>query len=192
MYNNNLEEHRSYDLELLRIANSRRRLLFMGKILQLYVLAGLFCGAIALGLLLVKPLQNELTHWESAILIIAGTGIYVSLISALVLYFRKNFYSTDIDLIFFIRDVSRFLNEWTRLENIVPMPPSSNRLDSNTFRKIIKGLVMENKISPEDARLLEEGMRFRNNLVHNANQVDATIIPRITDTIARITNKLES
>jgi ABC-type uncharacterized transport system fused permease/ATPase subunit len=150
-------------------------------------------AVIALAFFFVQLLKIRLDLVESLYLMLAGLGFFLAVISAFLLYIRKQYYSEEIDRRQYMSAASDFLVKWMQFENASRKQLASENNDVNKYsiRDIVSSLISVGKINPSDAIFLEDAMRFRNLLVHSGKQVSIEYIAQMTEALNQITTSLK-
>lgn len=183
----------SYGKDLWEMERSQRSWRRIKRILQSYIVFGLLIAVIALAFFFVQLLKIRLDLVESLYLMLAGLGFFLAVISAFLLYIRKQYYSEEIDRRQYMSAASDFLVKWMQFENASRKQLASENNDVNKYsiRDIVSSLISVGKINPSDAIFLEDAMRFRNLLVHSGKQVSIEYIAQMTEALNQITTSLK-
>lgn len=184
----------SFGKDLWEMERSQRSWRRLRGILQSYIVFGLLVAVIALAFFFVELLKIRLDLVESVYLMLSGLGLFVAVISAFLLYIRKQYYSEVIERRQYMSAASEFLIKWMQFENASRRQLASKTSDFNKYsiREIVSQLVSQRKINTSDAVFLEDAIHFRNILVHSGKQVSPEYITRMTETLKQITTLLES
>lgn len=164
------------------------------QVFQLYAVVGALIGIGALAYFFVRRLQIDLSSLDQMILLTAGSGFALSILSGLFLLLRQQRYSAQLDRSRYMTKAADFLLQWARFETIGREKLEASGRDFNrmSIRDIISELLNSKIISSDDLVQLEEILRFRNLLVHSGSSIDAEVLGAMTETLRNLQKRIEA
>ncbi len=184
----------AYDRDLWELEARSKAARRYEQIFQLYAVVGAVMGVAALLYFLFSKLQIELTKEEMLALMTSGVSFLISIISFGFLYLRRQTYKLDVEKAQYFGSASDFLVQWVRFENAGRAALEAEGSDFNrmSVRDILGRLVNDGRLTPSEATMLEETVRFRNALVHGGQRIAPTQLARFSSMVENIANRLES
>ena len=185
---------RDYERDLWEMQARQGSFRKLQQVFQIYSVAGALIGVGALGYFFLRQLKIELSSEDRIILMTAGSGFAISLLSALALYLRNQRHRLDFERSRYTTSAAEFLLLWGRFETL-----SRSRLEAEgrefnrmSIRAITLELVRSGLISSDDAIQLEEILRFRNLLVHSGTVPDTSVLKRMTEALRVLVGRVEA
>jgi uncharacterized protein YutE (UPF0331/DUF86 family) len=183
MKNDEFDRYKEDLWELEARLSSRRR---FETILKLYTVMGVLISIFALAYFLLSMLDIELTQTQQLTLLIAGTGLALSLTSWAMLLFRKKIKA--------LQSASEIIYLWAEFEDVGKNILNSNDVEYNrhSIRQVISLLTERDIISQKESVELEEIMQMRNAAAHGRAELAPETVLRAKDTIREIISKVNS
>ena len=194
MDNEQQDRVRTYERDLWELEARTRAARRYEQIFQLYAVVGAVMGAAALFYFLFSKLQINLAKQELLALMIAGISFLISIFSAGFLYLRRQYYQLDLEKAQYLGSASDFLVQWVRFENAgrAALEAEGREFNRMSVKDIVARLVNEHHLTPGEASMLEETVRFRNALVHGGQRIAPNHLARFTSMVEKIAARLES
>ncbi len=170
---------------------SARRLL---QIFQIYSVIGLAIGCVAMAYFFLRRYQIVLSEGDQTILLIAGSGFAVSIISTSYLLIRRLMLRAERERRKTMESAADLLQEWARFEAIGQRRLQATGMEFNalSIRYLIAKL-NDYQILPASARIpLEEALQLRNRLVHQGADIAESQLARSIQSIPAIVTHLET
>lgn len=179
---------RDYKRDLWEMEANQRYYRRFQQIFQIYAVLGALIGVIALTYFFIRRLDIEISSTDQLILMIAGSGFAMSVLSGLSLFLRKQRYELNLERGRDMSAAAEFLFQWARFESLGRERLESAGRDFNrmSIKAIIAELLSAKLIDANEMAQLEEILRFRNVLVHSGLPV---VAPEV---LALMTDKLQS
>ena len=179
---------RDYERDLWEMEARQRSYRQFQQILQVYAVLGVLVGIIALTYFFIRRLDIQLSDTDQLILMTAGSGFAMSVLSALFLFLRKQRYDLNLESGRDMSAAAEFLLQWARFEALGRERIESAGRDFNrmSIRAIIAELLSAKLINEDEMSQLEEVLRFRNVLVHNGAPVAPEVLARMTDKLRNV------
>ena len=185
---------KDFERDLWEMQARQRSFRNFQQIFQVYAVLGLLTGIGALAYFLLRQLKIEISAEDQIILMIAGSGFAISVLSALTLFLRQQRHRLQFDRSRSMSAAAEFLLQWARFETV-----SRKRLEADgrqfnrmSIRAITNELVQTGLISSDELLQLEEVLRFRNLLVHSGNSPDPGVLNRMTETLTKVMSAVEA
>lgn len=185
---------RDHERDLWEMESRQRSYRRFQQIFQIYAVLGALIGVIALTYFFVLRLDIELSSKDQLILMIAGSGFAMSVLSALYLFVRKQRYELIIERGRDMSAAAEFLLQWARFEGLGRERLESAGLDFNrmSIRAIIAELMRAKLINEDEMTQLEDLLRFRNVLVHSGSPVAPEVLARMTEKLRNVIAHVEA
>ena len=194
MQNNSNSRPPDYERDLWEMQARQNSFRKFQLVFQIYTILGLVIGLGSLAIFLLRQLKVELSIEDQMILMVAGSGLTMSIFSALVFFLRQQRNRLQLDRSRFMSAAAEFLFQWAIFETM-----SRERLEAAekifnpmSIRAITSELVNSKIISPDEMVQLEEILRFRNVLVHSGNSPDPAVLARMTETLRKVMARVEA
>ncbi|HZE72962.1 MAG TPA: hypothetical protein VE135_25910 [Pyrinomonadaceae bacterium] len=184
---------RDKENEPFNVLSRRRRLRRrLDLLLRMYSLMGLLIAILAAGYFLLTLLPYKLSERQQMALIAGGIGIALAVMSRILVIYRTEQESEEIELLKENESLSSFLDTWAKFERTSKETLSKQEdFNIHSLRSVISRLYEEGKISKEDVIALDEAVQIRNSIVHGGKTVPphATekVIGLLVDIIKKIT-----
>ncbi|MFO1433325.1 MAG: hypothetical protein U1F76_25050 [Candidatus Competibacteraceae bacterium] len=178
-----------WEMEARQKAYRRFQLIF-----QVYAVLGALIGVVALTYFFIRRLDIALSYMDQLILMAAGSGFAMSVLSALFLFLRKQRYELNLERGRDMSAAAEFLLQWARFEGLGRERLESAGRDFNrmSIRAIIAELLNAKLIDEDEMAQLEELLRFRNVLVHSGSPVAPEVLARMTDKLRSVMKDVEA
>jgi hypothetical protein len=164
------------------------------QVAEVIAAVGALIGLNALAYYVFRQSEVDWLNADRFILAIAWTGFELAMISALFLYFKKQFDVVRVERGRYLAIASEFLAQWTRFEVLGQgkLESMSLGVDPWSVREIIRKLVSANAMGADDMAMVEEALRTRNALVYVRAQVDSAHLTRLTDRLRELDARLDA
>lgn|GEM_PF-1706050 len=191
MKNDKFDRYKEDLWELEARLSSRRR---FETVLKLYTVMGALISIFALAYFLLSMLDIELTKTQQLTLMVAGTGLALSLTSWAMLLFRKQREFEESKKIKAFQSASEIIYLWAEFEDVGKNILNSNDIEYNrhSIRQVINLLYERDIISQRESIELEEIMQMRNAAAHGRAELAPESVLRAKDTIREIISKVSS
>lgn len=185
---------RDYKQDLWEMDARQRSFRRFEQVFQIYTVMGAVIGFGALAYFFVRQLNINLSSTDQMILMIAGSGFMISIMSGLYLFLRHQRKSGEIDRSRYMSSAAEFLLQWARFESLGREKLEAAGRDFNrmSIRAITAELLNAKLISEDEMVQLEEVLRFRNLLVHGGTRANPDVLSRMTETLRRVTQRVEA
>lgn len=182
----------SFEKSLYEIGERSSSYSKLQQILLIYAVFGCIIGVIAFVYFIIIKFQIDLTQQERILLLVSGSGFSLSLISLVILFFRRQQYKTKTERNRYINAIGEFLFQWGRFERTGKNKLEQKNMDFNkvSIKSIIYSLLETSLITEDDIIILEECLRSRNALVHAEQPFITEDLIRMTNAISEINNRL--
>ena len=184
---------RDHEEELWEIEARQKSFLRFQEVFQINAVAGAVTGFGALAYFFARKIDINLSSTDQIILMVAGSGFMISIISGLYLFLRHQRMIGEIDRSSYMISAAEFLLQWARFESLgrEKLDAAGREFNRMSIRAIMGELLNVKTISENELVQLEEILRFRNFLVHSGARPDAEILARMTEKLRRITQRFE-
>ena len=185
---------RDYEQDLWEMEARQKSFRRYQQVFQIYAVMGAVTGFGALAYFFARQLDINLSPTDQMILMIAGSGFMISIMSGLFLFLRHQRVSGEIERSRYMSSAAEFLLQWARFESLGREKLDAAGRDFNrmSIRAITAELLNSKLISEDEMVQLEEVLRFRNLLVHGGTRPDPDVLARMTETLRRVTHRVEA
>lgn len=185
---------RDYEQDLWEMEARQSSFRRFQQVFQIYAVLGLLIGFGALAYFLLRQLKVELTQLDQFILMTAGSGFAISILSALAFFLRQQRHRLQLERSRYMSAAAEFLLQWARFENLSRerLEAAGKQFNRMSIRAITTELINARLISSDEMVQLEEVLRFRNLLVHSGNSPDPAVVARMTDILRKVMSRLEA
>lgn len=185
---------RDYEQDLWEMEARQRSFRRYQQVFQIYAVMGAVTGFGALAYFFARQLDINLSSTDQMILMVAGSGFMISIMSGLYLFLRHQRDSGEVDRSRYMSSAAEFLLQWARFESLGRQKLDAAGRDFNrmSIRAITAELLNAKLISEDEMVQLEEVLRFRNFLVHGGTRPDPDALARMTETLRRVTQRVEA
>lgn len=185
---------RDYEQDLWEMEARQKSFRRYEQVFQIYSVVGAVIGFGALAYFFARQLDIHLSSTDQMLLMTAGSGFMISIISGLYLFLRRQRVSGEIDRSQYMSSAAEFLLQWARFESLGREKLDAAGRDFNrmSIRAITAELLNAKLISEDEMVQLEEVLRFRNLLVHGGTRADPEVLARMTESLRRVTQRVEA
>lgn len=185
---------REYEKDLWEMEARQQSFRRYQQVFQIYTVFGALVGFGALVYFFFRRLDIDLSVTDQMILMTAGSGFLISILSALFLFIRRQHNRGELDRSQYMSSAAEFLLEWAQFESLGRERLEAAGRDFNrmSIRAITAELLKAELISADERIQLEEVLRFRNLLVHGGTRADPNVLFRMTDILRKVSQRVQA
>lgn len=174
----------------LRVRRQRR--VVLDSVLRAYGIMGLLIAVFAFGYFALSLLHFKLSQQQLFAVVIAGSGVALSVMSWLLLAYRRQISETQAFQLREYAYTSELIDTWLTFENLSRKVLAAQRDGVNKYslRVIISKLFADGLISGEDLAKLQDALEVRNLVVHGQGHLPPTRMQDIINSLTNIIAKL--
>jgi hypothetical protein len=192
----NLEQDDSgrHEQDLWEFEDRQRSSHLFQQVFQIYAVIGALVGVLSSAFYFVRNLQIDLSSEDRLILLVAGSGFAISIVSFAYLFLRKQTIRSRLSRARHITSASDFLTQWERFEELGrrKLEETGKEFNRASIRDIVAGLHDAGVIKEADLALLEEALRLRHTLVHNGSSADLGFLSHMTMELRDLVDRVEA
>jgi hypothetical protein len=189
----NLEQFNSghHEQDLWEFEARQRSSQLFQQVFQIYAVIGALVGIFSSAYYFVRKLQIDLSSEDRLILLVAGSGFAISIVSFAYLFLRRQTTRSRLTRARHVNSASDFLAQWLRFEEMGKrnLEAAGTVFNRASIRDIVAGLLGAGILKEPDLALVEEALRFRNTLVHGSN-VDLEFLTRMTGAVRDLADRV--
>jgi hypothetical protein len=190
----NLEQLSSsqHEQDLWEFEDRQRSSHLFQQVFQIYAVIGALVGVLSSAYYFVRKLQIDLSSEDRLILLVAGSGFAISIVSFAYLILRKQTIRSRLTRARHVNSASDFLTQWLRFEELGrrKLEAAGTVFNRTSIRDIVAGLLDAGILKEPDLALVEEALRFRNTLVHSGSSVDLEFLTRMTGAVRDLADRV--
>lgn len=192
--NNNQSSIRDYERDLWEMEERQSSFRKYQLIFQIYIVFGALMGVLSLAFFFVRKIPINLSSDDGFILLTAGIGFAISLVSWLFLFLRRQRSRLQLERDSYLISASEFLLQWATFENAgrAKLDAMGKEFNRMSIRDVISQLNESGVIGMSEIGMLEEALRFRNSLVHGATRIDEEHLARMTRLVQELVKRVEA
>ena len=185
-------DQQSYSDALHKLSARRRFRSRVHLLMRVYSWIGLLLSIVAGGYFLLTLLPFALSEQQQLALMVAGVGVLLSVMSKILVTFYKAKETGELERQLEDHGLDDFLVIWARFERVGKRVLEDKGSDHNvhSLRSVFSSLYDDGKINREDLHVLEDGLRFRNAIVHGNRVASTRAMEHLTTSLEEIVRKI--
>ena len=186
-----MEKESSNDV-YIELSRQRARRSKIEVLLRAYSWGGVLMAIVGGGYFLSTLIEFDLSVQQQFSLMIAGSGIALTIMAKVMVNLRKAQFAKELEQIDEIDTLHEFMEIWSKFENTARTALESAGNDDNihSLRSMISFLQSDSRIDESDKKMLQEALKMRNLIAHGRYPSSEHVSERISTGLIEITNKI--